>query len=220
MFGFITPNFQTLSDEEKSRYQSVYCGLCHSLRDNYSNVSRLALSYDLTFLVLLLSSLYEPDEKKDNCNCIFHPGDKYETAQNEFSDYCADLTVALAYHKILDDINDDDKLIAKVGERALASQYKKVKEKLPDICALIEKSMAEIQKIEYLPGVNRVLTAGRLNYCLAASTYGAMTLMMTSLMSIVVAASRSSANFTMTVPFAPPSTMLLNLILTSSVSVP
>ena len=160
MFGFITPNFQTLSDEEKSRYQSIYCGLCHSLRDNYSNVSRLALSYDLTFLVLLLSSLYEPVEKKDNCNCIFHPGDKYETAQNEFSDYCADLTVALAYHKILDDINDDDKLIAKVGERALASQYKKVKEKLPDICALVEKSMAEIQKIEYLPGVNRVLTAG------------------------------------------------------------
>lgn len=149
MFGFITPNFQTLSDEEKSRYQSIYCGLCHSLRDNYSNVSRLALSYDLTFLVLLLSSLYEPDEKKDNCNCIFHPGDKYETAQNEFSDYCADLTVALAYHKILDDINDDDKLIAKVGECALASQYKKVKKKLPDICALIEKSMNEIKKIEH-----------------------------------------------------------------------
>ena len=160
MFGFITPNFQTLSDEEKSRYQSVYCGLCHSLRDNYSNVSRLALSYDLTFLVLLLSSLYEPNEKKDTCNCIFHPGNKYETAQNEFSDYCADLTVALAYHKILDDINDEDKLTAKVGERALASQYKKVNEKLPDACNMIEKSMAEIQKIEYLPGDNRVLTAG------------------------------------------------------------
>ena len=161
MFGFITPNFQTLSDEENSRYQSVYCGLCHSLRDNYSNVSRLALSYDLTFLVLLLSSLYEPDEEKENCNCIFHPGDKYETAQNKFSDYCADLTVALAYHKILDDINDEDKLIAKVGERALASQYKKVKEKLPDTCALIEKSMAEIQKIECGPRGNRVNATGK-----------------------------------------------------------
>ena len=64
--------------------------------DKYSNISRLALSFDLTFLVLLLSSLYEPEEKSENCNCIFHPGKKYTTAQNEFSDYCADATVALA----------------------------------------------------------------------------------------------------------------------------
>ena len=160
MFGFITPNFETLSDEEKSRYQSVYCGLCHSLRDNYSNVSRLALSYDLTFLVLLLSSLYEPAEKTDNCNCIFHPGNKFETAQNEFSDYCADLTVALAYHKILDDINDDDKLTAKISEKALRAQYEKVKQKHPEICASIEKAMAEIKDEENL---NMTITDGYLS---------------------------------------------------------
>ena len=156
MFGFITPNFETLNEQEKSRYQSVYCGLCHSLRDNYSNVSRLALSYDLTFLVLLLSSLYEPAEEKDNCNCIFHPGNKYETAQNEFSDYCADLTVALAYHKILDDINDEDKLTAKITEKALRSQYEKVQQKHPETCSTIEKCMDEISKIEKMTRVNEI----------------------------------------------------------------
>ena len=148
MFGYIIPNFKTLKDEEKSRYQSVYCGLCHSLRDNYSNISRLALSYDLTFLVLLLSSLYEPTEATDNCNCIFHPGDKYETAQNEYSDYCADITVALAYHKILDDVNDEGKLRAKIGEKALREQYQKVKAKLPDTSASIEKYMKKINELE------------------------------------------------------------------------
>lgn len=148
MFGFITPNLETLSEEEKTRYQSIYCGLCHSLRDNYSNISRLALSYDLTFLVLLLSSLYEPSESYDFCNCIFHPGKKYKTSQNEFSDYCADITVILAYHKILDDVNDDNKLKAKIGENALRNQYKKVKEKLPEICEQIENLMQKINKSE------------------------------------------------------------------------
>ena len=148
MFGFIIPNFETLEEKEKSRYQSIYCGLCHSLRDNYSNISRLALSYDLTFLVLLLSSLYEPAESKDNCNCIFHPGDKFETAQNEFSDYCADMTVALAYHKILDDINDEDKITAKISEKALRAQYEKVKKKHVETCAAIEEYMKEICKLE------------------------------------------------------------------------
>ncbi len=148
MFGYIIPNFKTLKEGEKSRYQSVYCGLCHSLRDNYSNISRLALSYDLTFLVLLLSSLYEPSEATDNCNCIFHPGDKYETVQNEYSDYCADITVALAYHKILDDVNDEGKLRAKIGEKALREQYQKVKAKLPDTSASIEKYMEKINELE------------------------------------------------------------------------
>lgn len=148
MFGLIIPNFETLDESEKTRYQSVYCGLCHSLRDNYSNIARLALSYDLTFLVLLLSSLYEPKDTHENCNCIFHPGKKFETAQNKYSNYCADITVALSYHKILDDINDENKIPAKISEAALKNQYEKVKNKLPDTCKIIEKYMKEIKNTE------------------------------------------------------------------------
>lgn len=149
MFGLIIPNYKSLNDDEKSRYQSVYCGLCHSLRDNYSNISRLALSFDLTFLVLLLSSLYEPEEKTENCNCIFHPGNKFETSQSKISDYCADITVALAYHKILDDINDENKLSAKISEAALKKQYTKVQTKLPQTCKHIETIMNKINKQEH-----------------------------------------------------------------------
>ena len=148
MFGLIIPNFKTLKDEEKSRYQSVYCGLCHSLLDEYSNVARLALSFDLTFLVLLLSSLYEPSETHEHCNCIFHPGDKYETSQNKFSNYCADITVALAYHKILDDIADEAKLSSKISKTALKNQYVKVQKKLPETCSAIENLMSQINKLE------------------------------------------------------------------------
>lgn len=151
MFGFIIPNFKTLNENEKSRYQSLYCGLCHALRDNYSNVSRLALSYDLTFLVMLLSSLYEPKETKENCNCVFHPGNKFTTAQNQWSEYCADVTIALAYHKILDDIKDDDSLKAKISKRALSSQYKIVESKNSALCKVISHWMNVIQQLEEDP---------------------------------------------------------------------
>lgn len=155
MFGYIIPNYNTLKEEQKDRYQSVYCGLCHSLRDNYSNISRLALSYDLTFLVLLLSSLYEPIEETENCNCIFHPGKKFQSAKNQFSDYCSDLTVALAYHKILDDVNDEGKLKAKIREKALREQYKKVCVKIPETTASVEKYMTNIKEIEQRDRANQ-----------------------------------------------------------------
>lgn len=146
MFGFITPNFKTLSEEEKSRYQSVYCGLCHSIRDKYNNISRLALTYDLTFLNLLLNSLYEPKEAKDNCNCVFHPGNKYEASQSKYSNYCADLTVILAYHKMKDDVEDDKNIRAKIGVKALQNQYNKVKQR--DLCELAENKLKNINALE------------------------------------------------------------------------
>lgn len=150
MFGFIIPNFKTLNNDEKQRYQSVYCGLCHSLRDNYSNISRLALSYDLTFLVLLLSSLYEPIESEDFCNCLFHPGKKYKTSQNKYSDYCADITVMLAYHKLKDDILDNNSIKAKISQKAIDKHYTIAKDKHPKLCEKIEFYMEQINNAENL----------------------------------------------------------------------
>lgn len=60
MFGYIIANLTLLDENQKQRYQSCYCGLCHMIRTEFSSLSRLSLNYDMTFLVLLLSSLYEP----------------------------------------------------------------------------------------------------------------------------------------------------------------
>ena len=91
------------------------------------------------------------EEEKENCKCIFHPGKKFQSAKNQFSDYCADLTVALAYHKILDDVKDDGTLKAKIGEKALREQYEKVRAKLPETVASIEKFMNKISEMENDP---------------------------------------------------------------------
>ena len=61
MFGYLVAATKVLEDDELSRYKSVYCGLCRSLKRCFGQHARLTLNFDMTFLVLLLSSLYEPE---------------------------------------------------------------------------------------------------------------------------------------------------------------
>ena len=62
MFGFISIDPNKLTQEQVLRYKSIYCGLCRSLRDRHGTMARMTLTYDMTFLVLVLCSLYEPNE--------------------------------------------------------------------------------------------------------------------------------------------------------------
>ena len=64
MFGYITVNKKQLSDEQIKTYQEYYCGLCRKLKQDYGKRGQLVLTYDMTFLIVLLSGLYEPDDEK------------------------------------------------------------------------------------------------------------------------------------------------------------
>ena len=60
MFGYVIANPDSLTPEELARYKSCYCGLCRELRIRHGSLSRLTLTYDMTFLVLLLESMPWP----------------------------------------------------------------------------------------------------------------------------------------------------------------
>ena len=59
MFGYVAPVLSVLNDEQRLRYRSLYCGVCHALKERHGQSGRLSLSNDMTFLAMLLSSLYE-----------------------------------------------------------------------------------------------------------------------------------------------------------------
>lgn len=148
MFGYIMANVMDLSEEEKERYHAAYCGLCHTLGERYGISAKLGLSYDLTFLVLLLSSLYEPSEKTAASRCLIHPTKKHTYICNRFTEYAADMTVALNYHKCLDDWKDDRNLPKKCYAAVLSSAYKRVKEMWPVQCSAIESELIVLSDIE------------------------------------------------------------------------
>lgn len=148
MFGYILPSLESLDEEEKLRYHAVYCGVCRSIRARYGQRCRLAVSYDMTFLALVLGSLYEPKERSAQKRCPIHPIQPQEIAQSEFTDYAADLSVAMAYHKCLDDWCDDRSAKAKAASATLVVPYRKAKKRIPRACAAIEQAMGDIHAIE------------------------------------------------------------------------
>lgn len=134
MFGFVVADAGALSEEEKERYRAVYCGLCLALRDRYGQLSRACLTYDLTFFVLLCDSLHEPVETQGASHCVMHPAPALPRpwARSAWTDYAADLSVALAYHKVLDDVADDGDLAARAAERLLAGAYGRARARIPE----------------------------------------------------------------------------------------
>lgn len=150
MFGFVMADAGALSEDEKERYRAVYCGLCLALRDRYGQLSRACLTYDLTFFVLLCNSLHEPAETQGASHCVMHPAPAAPRpwARSAWTDYAADLSVALAYHKVLDDVADDGDLKAQAAERLLAGAYERARARIPEQCAEIERAMAAIRAIE------------------------------------------------------------------------
>ena len=73
MFGYIIINKGDMKFKEFDIYHSYYCGLCRALKDRFGAAGQLSLTYDMAFLVILLSSLYEPETGKGMTKCIAHP---------------------------------------------------------------------------------------------------------------------------------------------------
>ena len=139
MFGFVVARQDALSEEELARYKQVYCGLCRRLGERYGQLSRLSLTYDMTFLTLLLQSLYEPEETGGIRGCAAHPVHRRAWSASEATDYAADMTVALMWHKCRDDWQDDQALRARVYEALLGGAYHQVRERYPRQCEAIER---------------------------------------------------------------------------------
>lgn len=78
----------------------------------------MALSFEMTFLSMLLTSLYEPETKDEMRRCAFHPIEKRLMLGNEAIDYCADLSALISYYDLRDGW-EDEKRVDKLAESAL-----------------------------------------------------------------------------------------------------
>jgi hypothetical protein len=148
MFGYVTINPTELKEHSRLRYRAFYCGLCRTLTDRYGNLGRMTLSNDMTFLMILLSSLYEPEETVTRERCLPHPIKPREAVNNELSGYCADMNIALAYHKCRDDWADERSLAGRAEAKLLEKAYREVERRYPEKCAAVEKCLADIGKLE------------------------------------------------------------------------
>lgn len=148
MFGYVIVNKGDLTFREFDVYHSYYCGLCKTLKEKYGVLGQLALNYDMTFLVMLLSSLYEPQTDYTREGCVTHLFMKQGISKNEITQFGADMTILLTAYKCEDDWQDEKKFSRKLYESALHGRMSKVKEKYRDKAEIIEVCFANLHRLE------------------------------------------------------------------------
>ena len=148
MFGYVSASLKELTEEQRKRYNAVYCGLCRNIRCVAGQTARLSLSYDMTFLALLLMSLYEPEETCGPNACKLHPIEKRPWVDNDVIRYCAEMNVALAYYNCMDDWQDDHSLGAKVMAGKLSPALRDIEQHWPRQCQAIQACIGELSQLE------------------------------------------------------------------------
>lgn len=148
MFGYIIVNKPEMKFKEFDVYHSYYCGLCRKLKEKYGPAGQISLSYDLTFLLMLLSGLYEPPTVYSSCKCIAHPFEKHEIRTNLFTDYMADMNVLFACYKSQDDWEDEKKFHKLLYGKILEGKTKKARQMYLEKYRKIDLLMHDLTEAE------------------------------------------------------------------------
>lgn len=154
MFGYVVVNKPDLTFREFDLYQSYYCGLCKTLKEKYCSKAQISLNFDLNFISILLTGLYEPETQVEMKRCFVHPMKKHMTRYNECVDYAAKMTIVLTYYKCEDDWQDERKLSKQAYKKLINKAYQEVKAEYPNKVAKIEASLGKIFDYEKQDKIN------------------------------------------------------------------
>ena len=149
MFGYVTVCEPELKVKDLKKYRAYYCGLCRTLKEDYGFMGQMTLTYDMTFAVILLSSLYETTTKHEEHRCKVHPAKRQHMLQNEITSYAAAMNVLLAYYHMEDDWQDDRKVSSLMTKSLIQGKAKKTIENYPRQSEIIRKSLKELGECEH-----------------------------------------------------------------------
>lgn len=148
MFGYVRINKMDLTFREYEHYKAYYCGLCKYLKRNHTELSRMTINYDITFLIVLLSSIYQPSAQVFHEKCIVDPVKKKKHIINEITEYAASMNILLAYYKLEDDVNDEGDIKSRLVRRAYRKSFKTAYDKYPQKADFIKVCLGELRSLE------------------------------------------------------------------------
>lgn len=154
MFGYINTNQETLTEEERTAYRAYYCGLCRKLKERCGTKGQMLLAYDMTFLIVLLTGLYELTNEEESFTCALHPAKKRLAYQNEATKYAADMNLLLGYHNLIDDWNDEHNLSKKRLADSLEADYQRIAAHYPRQIAALTTYLSRIDDAERAAEIN------------------------------------------------------------------
>lgn len=148
MFGYVIVNKPELKIKDFDTYQAFYCGLCRHLHTDYGRIGQMSLNYDITFLAILLTGLYEPNTRTIEERCIVHPFKKHQKLDNPYIEYAADMTILLTYLKVVDDWQDEHRYRSRMLLQILKGKFEKVQKTYPEKTKRIMDALAKTSELE------------------------------------------------------------------------
>lgn len=147
MFGYVRADTPHLYIKDDVLYRAMYCGVCKGIGKVCGHAARIGLSYDITFLSVILHNIRGQDVTIEKQHCLTHCIRSRQMAEvDELTCQLGALNTLLAYYKYTDDIEDGD---GGRGKRLFFKKgFKRAKKKYPQIERIVRENLAEQSKTE------------------------------------------------------------------------
>lgn len=146
MLGYVKYDLPNLCVKDFLLYKAMYCGLCKGISKSCGQRARMGLTYDVTFLSVLLHNILGVDIKIEKQGCVGHVKKRSIALTDELTEELGALNTILVYYKLTDDIADGGK---GRGKRILFKKgFKRAKRKYPALVKLVGDYMTEQEKTE------------------------------------------------------------------------
>ncbi len=148
MFGLVRPYYKKMIKQDKCEYKCYYCGLCMGMGRNTGLVSRFLINYDVCLAYLVADSISMDTEMKTaRCPFSLYKRVKYRD-NSELLNKMSNINYILSYHKVKDDIDDDNSIVAKVVELLMRKKYISIEEANDGVVRAVTTGMQEIRIAE------------------------------------------------------------------------
>ncbi len=147
MFGYVRTDTPYLYIKDDILYRAMYCGVCKGIAKVCGHSARMGLSYDVTFLSVLLHNLSGIDVKIEKQHCLTHCIRSRQMAEvDELTCRLGALNTMLVYYKYTDDIADGDR---GRGKRLWFKKgFKRAKKAYPEIEKIVRENMRAQEETE------------------------------------------------------------------------
>ena len=152
MFGYVAVDKPSLRVREYDYYRATYCGLCHAMGKCTGCVSRLTLSYDVTFFALVREMLEGTKVEFVKKRCPRHIIKPINTVVvNDVLEYSSFVGGILTSQKIVDNVNDEKgakKCLAKTLRFVFSKMERESMFGLPDLYDIVAEKLKKLNEIE------------------------------------------------------------------------
>jgi hypothetical protein len=147
MFGYVRADTPYLFIKDDALYRAMYCGVCKGIGEVCGQSARMGLSYDVTFLSVLLHNIAGEDVVIEKQHCLTHCIRTRMMANvDEITRKLGALNTLLAYYKYTDDIDDGD---GGRGKRLFFKKgFKRAKQRYPKLEKIVRENLKNQEQIE------------------------------------------------------------------------